>query len=437
MATAKSIIDRFGGQSALARILGKGQSTVAYWAKSGVIPAKWHGTLLRAAAENGVSLSPKDLILGPEFENETYSKALSSVIVPPESEEKTPRGGNESPFLFYSSDDGGVRVQVLVEGETVWATQQGMAEIFDTTKQTISYHLSNIFKDLELERVATVKEILTVQTEGDRSVERAIEYYNLDAIISVGYRVSSYRATQFRRWATDVLKGYLTKGYALNDDRLKQGKQLFGKDYFDELLEKIREIRASERRFYQKITDIYAQCSIDYDRNSQITQQFYARVQDKLHYAIHGHTAAELIKGRSDATKPRMGITHWKNEAKGGKITKSDVTVAKNYLTKEEIESLERLVSMYLDFADNFARRQKALTMKDWVEKLDQFLEFNAYDVLENFGSVRRDHAEHHAIGEYEKFRVIQDREYKSDFDRIVDEIKVKKKLPTADSATR
>ena len=246
----------------------------------------------------------------------------------------------------------------------------------------------------------------------------------------MGYRVNSYKATQFRVWATTVLKEYLIKGFALDDDRLKQGKSLFGKDYFDDLLEKIREIRASERRFYQKITDIYAQCSIDYDPQAPISQKFYAHVQDKLHFAIHGKTSAELIDTRVNANKPHMGLTHWKNEATGGKVTKIDVTVGKNYLNQREIEDLNRLVSMYLDFAENFARRQKALTMNEWVKKLDDFLEFNAYVVLENFGKIRRDVAEKHAIQEYEKFRVVQDIEYKSDFDKVVDEIRIKKKLP-------
>jgi len=227
----------------------------------------------------------------------------------------------------------------------------------------------------------------------------------------------------------------LIKGYTLNDERLKQGTKLFAKDYFDELLERIREIRASERRFYQKITDLYAQCSIDYDKNSPITQQFYAQVQDKLHYAIHGHTAAELIASRADATKPHMGVMHWKNEGRNGKITKSDVVVGKNYLTKEEIDNLDRLVSMYLDSAENFARRNKVLTMKEWAERLDAFLEFNSYDVLVSHGKIRRDQAAKHAIQEYEKFRVIQDREYKSDFDKVVDEIKVRKALPKTEGA--
>ena len=245
-------------------------------------------------------------------------------------------------------------------------------------------------------------------------------------------RVNSYKATQFRKWATTVLKEYLIKGYALNDERLKQGNQLFGKDYFDDLLEQIREIRASERRFYQKITDIYSQCSIDYDKNSPLTKQFYAHVQDKLHYAIHGHTSAELIGLRADASKPNMRLYTYKNMGKQGKVTKLDVTVGKNYLNQEELDNMNRLVSMYLDTAENFARRHKSMTMKDWAERLDGFLEFNAYDVLKKFGVVKRDSAKRHALIEYEKFRVIQDIEFKSDFDNVVDEIKVRKRLPKA-----
>lgn len=443
MNTAQKVIAKFGSQTALAEILKKGQTTVAHWAKTGVIPAKWHAAILDAANSRGIYLTPGDLIFREPSEGITENNNLPerSVVAASQMDARgyslDPVRGDSidvqatSPFLFYSSASGSVKVWVLVEGETVWATQQGMSEIFDTSKQTISYHLVNIFKDLELKQDSVVKEILTTASDGKNY---ATAFYNLDAIISVGYRINSLRATQFRKWATEVLKGYLVKGYALNDDRLKQGSKLFAKDYFDELLERIREIRASERRFYQKITDIYAQCSIDYDKDSPITQHFYAHVQDKLHYAIHGHTSAELIMKRADATKPHMGVTHWKNEGKQGKVTKSDVLVGKNYLTKQEIEDLDRLVSMYLDWAENFARRNKALTMKDWVQKLDGFLEFNAYEVLGTHGKTRRDQAERHAIQEYEKFRVIQDQEYRSDFDKVVDEIKVKKVLPKTES---
>lgn len=443
MNTAQKVIAKFGSQTALAEMLKKGQTTVAHWAKTGVIPARWHAAILDAANLRGIHLTPEDLIFRRSSEDATQDSAQEeNAVAPAQSRGYSPNAlpGESidiqatSPFLFYSSSSGSVKVWVLVEGETVWATQQGMSEIFDTTKQTISYHLTNIFKDLELKQDSVVKEILTTASDGKNY---ATAFYNLDAIISVGYRINSLRATQFRKWATEVLKGYLIKGYALNDDRLKQGSKLFAKDYFDELLERIREIRASERRFYQKITDLYAQCSIDYDKDSPITQQFYAHIQDKLHYAIHGHTSAELIMARADATKPNMGITHWKNEGRRGKVTKSDILVGKNYLTKKEIEDLDRLVSMYLDWAENFARRNKALTMKDWAEKLDGFLDFNAYAVLDSHGKVRRDQAERHAIQEYEKFRVIQDQEYRSDFDKVADEIKVKKALPKSENVER
>ena len=234
------------------------------------------------------------------------------------------------------------------------------------------------------------------------------------------------QATQFRKWSTSVLREYLIKGFSLDDERLKAGSAMFGKDYFEELLERIREIRASERRFYQKITDIYAQCSIDYDATADVTQKFYAHVQDKLHFAVHGHTSAELISLRADSAMPHMGLQSWKNETRGGKITKTDVTIGKNYLNRAELEELNRLVSMYLDTAEGFARRRKAMTMRQWAEKLDGFLEFNAYEVLRDFGRVRRDLADQRAVSEYEKFRVIQDRDYKSDFDRVIDEVRTK-----------
>ncbi len=336
---------------------------------------------------------------------------------------------SNSPFLFYASNDGSIKVQVMVEDETVWASQKGMAEIFGVDVRTVSEHLQNIFVSGELDELSNsvIRKFRITAFDG-KAYETG--FYSLDAIISVGYRVNSIQATQFRQWATKVLKSYLIKGFAVDEDRLKQGKHLFGKDYFEELLEKIREIRASERRFYQKITDLYAQCSIDYDKESTITQQFYAHVQDKLHYAIHGHTAAELIKLRADSSKPHMGLQTWRNEGLGGKITKLDVTVGKNYLTAAELEDLNRLVSMYLDWAENFARRRMPMRMQDWIQKLDGFLEFNAYSVLNSYGNVRRDIAERAAFTEYEKFRVIQDTEYRSDFDEVVDAVKAKKRIP-------
>ena len=432
--SVKTIVGKFGGQSALASELGIQQSAVAYWVKKGAIPSKWHGKLLTLAKNNGVSLSASELIFQDEMPPIEHAEDLQPIV---DKREISLNSANQlapshleavaTPFMFYASSDGAIKVQVMIGDETVWASQKGMAEIFDVESNTINYHLREIFSSGELDEHSVARKFRVTASDGKNY---DTNFYNLDAIISVGYRVNSVRATQFRRWATSVLKEYLIKGYVLNDDRLKQGNNLFGKDYFDELLEKIREIRASERRFYQKITDIYAQCSVDYDKHSPIAQQFYAHVQDKLHYAIHGHTSAELIKLRADASKPNMGLSSYKNEPKGGKITKLDVTVGKNYLTEEELENMNRLVSMYLDFAENFAKRRKLLTMKDWAEKLDDFLEFNAYEVLDNFGGTRRDTAERHAIQEYEKFRIVQDREYKSDFDEVVDRIKTNAQLP-------
>lgn len=337
---------------------------------------------------------------------------------------------NHSQFLFYTTDAGTTNIQVILDDETVWASQASIAEIFGTTKQTISYHLKNIYNDGELNKFSTVKEIVTVQEEGGRDVHRTIEYYNLDAIISVGYRISSQKATMFRIWATSVVKEYLVKGFALDDDRLKQGKNLFDKDYFDELLERIREIRASERRFYQKITDIYAQCSFDYDPKSGVTRTFFATVQNKLEYAITKHTAPELIKSRASSKKPNMGLTSWKNEKKGGKILKSDVSIAKNYLSHEEINELNTLVNMYLDYAELQAKRNNLMSMNDWVGKLDTFIKFNDYDLLKDAGKIRAEVAKKFATKEFEKYRIIQDEDYKSDFDKMVGSVKSKGKLP-------
>lgn len=336
-----------------------------------------------------------------------------------------------SQFLFYQGSNGNIKIQVILGDETIWATQSSMAEIFETTKQTISYHLSNIFNEQELNKDSTVKEILTVQNEGGREVTRNLEFYNLDAIISVGYRISSPKATEFRIWATSVIKEYLIKGFVLDDERLKQGKKAFGKDYFDELLERIREIRASERRFYQKITDLYSQASIDYDLKSPITQKFYATVQNKLHFAISNNTAAGIIAQRANSSKPNMGLQTWKNVGIGGKILKSDVSVAKNYLFEEEISELNRIVNMYLDYAELQAKRNIAMKMSDWVERLDKFLEFNGYEILKDAGKVSHDIAKKLSEKEFEKFRVIQDREYVSDFDKIVEGVKTTGKLPS------
>ena len=329
------------------------------------------------------------------------------------SNEIIPQGND---LIFYSTPDGSVRVEVVFQDETFWMTINRMAELFGTTKQTISLHLQNIYETGELKREATVKEILTVQIEGDRKVSRNLDYFNLDAIIAVGYRVNSRQATQFRIWATNTLREFIVKGFVLDDERLKQGKR-FGKDYFDELLERIREIRASERRFYLKITDIYEQCSIDYNREAEITQTFFKTVQNKLHWAITGKTAAELIAERALANKPNMGLQTWKN-APHGKIMKSDVSVAKNYLAEKEIKELERIVSMYLDYAENQAARQIAMKMTDWVKKLDAFLKFNEYQILDDAGHVSHEVAVKLAEEEFTKFRVIQDRDYENDFER-------------------
>ncbi len=333
----------------------------------------------------------------------------------------------DSEFLFYTSDEGSTKIEVFLKDETVWLTLNRMAELFGTSKQNVSYHINNIFEEGELDKEATVKEILTVQKEGEREVSRNLEYYNLDAIISVGYRINSFQATQFRKWATLTLREHLIKGFTLDDERLKQGEKLFGKDYFDELLERVREIRASERRFYQKITDIYSECSIDYDPNSPFTKEFFATVQNKLHWAITGQTASELIKNRADANKRNMGLQTWKKAPKG-KVLKSDVSIAKNYLDKKELDELNQIVVMYLDFAELQAKRQYVMKMKDWIEKLDGFLKFNEYEILLNPGNISQKVAKKLAESEYERFRVIQDRNYESDFDKMVKKLEGKQK---------
>lgn len=322
----------------------------------------------------------------------------------------------KSEIIMYTGDEGAVTVEVLLKDETMWLTQKTMAELFNVTPATINEHLKNIFQTKELPEKSTIRKFLIVQKEGNRNVSRNTNFYNVDAIISVGYRVNSQQATQFRIWATKTLKEYITKGFVLDDDLLKNGTR-FGKDYFDELLERIREIRASERRFYQKITDIYAECSYDYDKDAEITKRFYASVQNKLHWAITHHTAAELIVERADSTKPHMGLETWKNSP-NGKILKRDVTVAKNYLKEKELSELNRIVNMYLDFAENQANRHRKMSMMDWVEKLDSFLKFNEYDILNNAGKVSAEVAKKLASEEYEKYREIQDQNYVSDFDK-------------------
>ncbi len=327
----------------------------------------------------------------------------------------------EGQIILYSTPEGAAKIEVHLEDETFWLTLNRMAELFGTTKQAISYHVHLIFESGELQREGTVKGILTVQREGAREVNRRLEYYNLDAIIAVGYRVNSVRATQFRIWATQTLREFIVKGFVLDDERLKLNRR-FGKDYFDELLERIREIRASERRFYLKITDIYEQCSIDYDPHSETTTTFFATVQNKLHWAVTGKTAAEIIAGRADASKPSMGLTTWKN-APHGKILKADVGVAKNYLIEREVKELERIVGMYLDYAENQAARQIPMRMTDWAERLDAFLRFNEYQVLTNAGQVSAEVAKRLAEERYEAFRIRQDAAFESDFEREVKRI--------------
>jgi len=329
-----------------------------------------------------------------------------------------------SEIILYTTPQGDVKIDIRFEGETFWLTQQKIADLFSVDRSVVTKHLGNIYADKELDKKATCAKFAQVRTEGNRQVTRQIEYYNLDAIISVGYRVNSHSATQFRIWATKTLKEFIIKGFVMDDERLKQA-QNFGKDYFDELLERIRSIRASERRFYQKITDIYKEASIDYDAKAPITRTFYQTVQNKLHWAITGQTAAEIIKGRADANKPNMGLTTWKN-APDGKVLKSDINVAKNYLEESEIKSLERIVTMYLDFAELQAERQTPMKMVDWIDKLDAFLQFNDYEILQDAGKVSAAVAKKLAESEYEKFAPIQDRNYVSDFDREVRRLKDK-----------
>lgn len=334
------------------------------------------------------------------------------------------KNGNESrsDIILYSTPEGDVRVEVLYESETFWLSQKRIAELFGVEVHTVNYHLKEIFKSGELLENSVIRKIRITAEDQKRYLTNL---YNLDAIIAVGYRVNSYQATQFRIWATKTLREFMIKGFVLDDERLKQGSR-FGKDYFDELLERIREIRASERRFYQKITDIYQQCSIDYDKDAEITRNFFKTVQNKLHWAITGKTAAELIAARADSHKPNMGLTTWRN-APSGKIMKSDVGIAKNYLSENEIKDLERIVSMYLDYAENQAARQKPMKMIDWVQKLDAFLQFNEYEILKNPGKISNEVAVKLAKDEFDKYRVIQDKNYESDFDKEVKRIMKKK----------
>ena len=325
-----------------------------------------------------------------------------------------------SDFILYTSQDGEVRVDVFVNNETVWLTQKAMQELFDRSKSTVSEHISNVFKEGELDEIQVVRKFRTTADDGK---DYEVSFYNLDVIISVGYRIKSQRGTQFRIWATKTLKEFIIKGFVIDDKRLKQGGQVFGKDYFEELLERIREIRASERRFYQKITDIYAQCSIDYDLKSDLTLNFYKTVQNKLHWAITGNTAAEIIDSRANSENPNMGLTTWKNSP-NGKILKSDTNIAKNYLSEKEISELNRLVELYLNFAELQSERNIPMKMNEWIEALDSFLKINRYDLLNNPGKISHDIAIKKAESEYSKFRKIQDQKFISDFDKEVKNIK-------------
>ena len=319
-------------------------------------------------------------------------------------------------ILLYQNDTEKEFVNVVFYNENFWLTQKGMAELFDVNVPAISKHLQNIYDEEELEQSATISKMETVQKEGSRMVTRALDYYNLDAIIAVGYRVNSKKATRFRQWATKTLKEYIQKGFVLNDEMMKNGRP-FGKDYFDELLERIREIRASERRAYQKIADVFEQCSYDYDKNSDTTKAFYAFVQNKLQFAVTGKTAAELISERATLDSPTMGLTTWKG-APDGKILKSDTLVAKNYLSEKEISRLNRLVTMFIDYAELMAEDEQPMSMQDWLNETDRFLQNNRRNVLDGKGSISHDAAVKNVSGIYSEFRKKQDAEYISEFDR-------------------
>ena len=323
-------------------------------------------------------------------------------------------------FLLYTTPDGEVKVEVLLSNETIWLTQKRMAELFGVGVPAISKHLKNIFESNELDRYSVIS---ILETTADDGKTYQMQYYNLDAVISVGYRVNSAQATRFRIWATQLIKEYIIKGFAMDDERLKNGR-FFGKDYFKELLERVRSIRASERRIYQQITDIFAECSIDYDPKSKITRQFYAHIQDKFHYAITGHTAAELIALKVDASKPLMGMSTYKN-APDGRVLKSDTTIAKNYLSEDEIKKLERAVSSFFDYIEGIIERRNTFTMESFAESVNKFLAFNEYRILEGYGSVSRKAAEEKAHQEYEQFNKQQ--KIESDFDREVKKLLQKK----------
>ena len=331
---------------------------------------------------------------------------------------------NEIQYTLYSIDSEDIKVKVAIKDETIWVTQRGMAELFDVNVSAVSKHLANIYAEGELSQAATVSKMEIVQTEGTRQVTRLIDFYNLDAIISVGYRVNSRRATQFRIWATGVLKEFIKKGFVLDDERLKQGESVFGKDYFRELLERVRSIRASERRIWQQITDIFAECSIDYDKDSPVTQEFYATVQNKFHYAITGQTAAEIVYSKADSSKEHMGLTT--KNSPDGRILKSDVTIAKNYLDEKQIRRLERAVSGFFDYVEDLIENERTFTMQQFAESINAFLEFRQYKILQGKGSVSRVDAERKAASEYDIYNKTQ--KITSDFDKEVKKLLDEKK---------
>lgn len=367
----------------------------------------WHLSRLACLiiAENADSKKPQVQTARQYFKEQTPATVLIESQI-------------SSRILLYKTNQGQTRIEVVFNSETFWLSQKRMADLYGVDVRTVSYHLSQIYESGELKEEATIRKIGIVQMEGEREVNRPQMLYNLDAIIAVGYRVNSYQATQFRIWATAVLKELIIKGFVLDDERLKQGKH-FGKDYFDDLLERIREIRTSERRYYQKITDVYAECSADYDAKAETTKLFFKMVQNMMHWAVTHQTAAEIIYTRADAKMPHMGLTTWKN-APDGRVQKSDTIIAKNYLSDAEVTSLNRLSNAFLDVAEDRADRQLVMTMADWKKELENFLEYYRYDILENTGTISAEEAKEKAYAEYDKFRIVQDREYLSDFDQEI-----------------
>jgi len=366
-----------------------------YWEGPAKIPAYW----ITAAAFFGLGSCNFEMIL-LERNMDDFSKQMKMVL--------------------YQSDEGDVSVNAYIKDETLWITQKAMAELFGVGVPAVSKHLANIYEEGELDKAATISKMETVQKEGNRAVKREVVYYNLDAIISVGYRVNSKRATQFRIWATKVLKEYMQKGFVLDDERLAQGKTAFGKDYFKELLERVRSIRASERRIWQQITDIFAECSIDYSKDSEVAQHFYATIQNKFHYAITNQTAAEIVYSRADHTKEHMGLTTWKNSP-DGRILKSDVGTAKNYLDEKQIRQLERAVTGYFDYIEDLIERENTFTMEEFEESVNAFLEFRQYKILKDNGKVSHQQALEKAYSEYDIFNKTQPID--SDFDKAVREM--------------